>query len=230
LVTTDVCARGLDVKNVMHIINFDLPKTERGGLTEYVNRIGRTGRIGNQGVATSFFNQSNDDIGHDLAKLLVECGQELPDFMETFRPDDSEELVGEDADAEEKEDNDFEFSRCHNSLATTIAPFTISRGVVGKVKQTETLHLCKIPRKVGLLNTPSLKDLAITLTSLGNSQTRLSAQQLEPSPQSQTTTMASFAPVEEKVLQNGSVEIPILNGDYFQDIPGGRTTPGKSSF
>ena len=42
LVATGVSARGLDIRNVMHVINFDLPRAMNGGVTEYVHRIGKT--------------------------------------------------------------------------------------------------------------------------------------------------------------------------------------------
>jgi ATP-dependent RNA helicase DDX3X len=90
LVATGVTARGLDVANVKHVINYDLPSTQHDGITEYVHRIGRTARIGNEGKATSFFNDRNDDIGEDLCKILIESKQEVPDFLEQFKPADGD--------------------------------------------------------------------------------------------------------------------------------------------
>lgn len=42
MVATGVSARGLDVANIMHVINYELPKVENGGITEYVHRIGKS--------------------------------------------------------------------------------------------------------------------------------------------------------------------------------------------
>ncbi|PQO46102.1 DEAD/DEAH box helicase [Blastopirellula marina] len=50
LVATDIAARGLDVSDVTHVVNFDLPETPE----TYVHRIGRTGRAGAEGTAVSF--------------------------------------------------------------------------------------------------------------------------------------------------------------------------------
>merc|ERR1719351_330455 len=80
IVATAVAARGLDIPNVKHVINFDLP----GDVEEYVHRIGRTGRMGNLGLATSFFNDKNRNLVKDLIELLVESNQDLPSWLEAM--------------------------------------------------------------------------------------------------------------------------------------------------
>lgn len=78
LVATAVAARGLDIPNVKHVINFDLPTD----VEEYVHRIGRTGRVGNLGLATSFFNEKNKNMAIDLCELISETKQELPSWLQ----------------------------------------------------------------------------------------------------------------------------------------------------
>merc|ERR1719305_598206 len=80
IVATAVAARGLDIPNVKHVINFDMPSD----VEEYVHRIGRTGRMGNLGLATSFFNDKNRNLVKDLIELLVESNQELPSWLEAM--------------------------------------------------------------------------------------------------------------------------------------------------
>ncbi|XP_051998240.1 putative ATP-dependent RNA helicase an3 isoform X3 [Xyrauchen texanus] len=80
MVATAVAARGLDISNVKHVINFDLPSD----IEEYVHRIGRTGRVGNLGLATSFFNDKNSNITKDLLDILVEAKQEVPTWLENL--------------------------------------------------------------------------------------------------------------------------------------------------
>lgn len=57
LVCTDVAARGLDIKNVSHVYNFDVPKTS----TDYIHRIGRTARAGKEGIAVTIVAQRDYD-------------------------------------------------------------------------------------------------------------------------------------------------------------------------
>ena len=80
LVATAVAARGLDIPNVKHVINFDLPSD----VEEYVHRIGRTGRMGNLGLATSFFNEKNRNLTKDLVELISEANQEVPGWLESM--------------------------------------------------------------------------------------------------------------------------------------------------
>jgi len=77
LVATDVAARGLDIPNVLWVIQFDLPSNS----DDYVHRIGRTGRRGNTGTAVSFVNEGNRGVASDLLRLLTENRQEIPSWF-----------------------------------------------------------------------------------------------------------------------------------------------------
>lgn len=84
------------MKNVMHVINYDLPDE----IDEYIHRIGRTARIGNSGLATSFFNEKNLDIAECIVKVMMENGQEVPDFLAEFKPADGIVVWSDNEDAE----------------------------------------------------------------------------------------------------------------------------------
>jgi ATP-dependent RNA helicase DDX3X len=85
MVATAVAARGLDIPNVMHVINYDLPTD----IDDYVHRIGRTGRAGNTGLSTAFFNRNNRNIARDLFELLREANQEIPAFLDSIAHENS---------------------------------------------------------------------------------------------------------------------------------------------
>nr|AHL46854.1 vas-l [Cynoglossus semilaevis] len=79
LVATSVAARGLDIPDVQHVVNFDLP----GSIDEYVHRIGRTGRCGNVGRAVSFFDTDVDGhLSRPLISILSKAQQEVPPWLE----------------------------------------------------------------------------------------------------------------------------------------------------
>lgn len=65
LVATDVAARGIDIKTISHVINFDLPRSTE----DYVHRIGRTGRAGASGVALSFASYKDMSIVRQIEKF-----------------------------------------------------------------------------------------------------------------------------------------------------------------
>ena len=61
------------------MVNYDLPKS----IDEYVHRIGRTGRLGNTGRATSFFDTQQDSgLAGDLLRVLVDSQQNVPNWLE----------------------------------------------------------------------------------------------------------------------------------------------------
>ena len=71
LIATDVIARGMDIQDVTHIINFDLPETQG----DYIHRIGRTGRADKDGVAISFINNVEKEYQLKIEELM---GMEIP--------------------------------------------------------------------------------------------------------------------------------------------------------
>ncbi|KAJ6357175.1 hypothetical protein OIU78_005120 [Salix suchowensis] len=74
LVATDVAARGLDIKDIRIVINYDFPS----GIEDYVHRIGRTGRAGATGVSYTFFSEQDWKYAADLVKLLEGANQHVP--------------------------------------------------------------------------------------------------------------------------------------------------------
>ena len=81
MIATTLGLHGLEITaNVKHVINYDIP----GDMKEYVNRIGHTGRFGNLGLATSFFNDNNRNLVKDMIENLVESNQELPSWLKVM--------------------------------------------------------------------------------------------------------------------------------------------------
>jgi ATP-dependent RNA helicase RhlE len=66
LVATDIAARGLDVDAISHVVNFDLPDVAE----VYIHRIGRTGRAGATGIATSFVGRDERDLLRQIERLM----------------------------------------------------------------------------------------------------------------------------------------------------------------
>jgi superfamily II DNA/RNA helicase len=81
LVATDVAARGLDIKGVTHVVNFDMARD----CDSYIHRIGRTGRAGEVGEAVTFWNPDYDKVcSPALVKIARDAGQEVPAFLQKY--------------------------------------------------------------------------------------------------------------------------------------------------
>merc|ERR1712151_584478 len=78
LVATDVAARGIDVKDIKYVINYDFPKE----IADYIHRIGRTGRAGALGSSYSFFTSDRFRLAKDLIGVLEEARQPVPEELQ----------------------------------------------------------------------------------------------------------------------------------------------------
>ena len=81
LVATDIAARGIDIDHLPHVVNFELPNVPE----DYVHRIGRTGRAGNEGEAASLVCVDEHDLLRNIEKLIK---RKIPKIIvEGFKPD-----------------------------------------------------------------------------------------------------------------------------------------------
>ncbi|KAI1064879.1 hypothetical protein LB507_000304 [Fusarium sp. FIESC RH6] len=81
LIATSVAARGLDVKQLKLVVNYDAPNH----LEDYVHRAGRTGRAGNTGVAVTFVTPEQENCAPGIAKALEQSGQPVPERLNEMR-------------------------------------------------------------------------------------------------------------------------------------------------
>nr|XP_054772258.1 probable ATP-dependent RNA helicase DDX43 [Lytechinus pictus] len=77
LIATDVASRGLDIKDITHVFNFDCPNH----IEEYVHRVGRTGRAGRTGTSLTLMTRKDWRWAGDIIKIMEEAGQEVPDEL-----------------------------------------------------------------------------------------------------------------------------------------------------
>ena len=88
LIATSVAARGLDVKQLKLVANYDAPNH----LEDYVHRAGRTGRAGNTGTAVTFLTDEQDRYAVDIAKALKQSGQAVPPEVQKLVDNFSEKI------------------------------------------------------------------------------------------------------------------------------------------
>ena len=73
LCATDVAARGIHINKLRHVINYDFPSN----LDQYCHRVGRTGRLGDEGTSYSLITRAMAPMAGDLIDLLKSCGQNI---------------------------------------------------------------------------------------------------------------------------------------------------------
>ena len=80
LIATDIVARGLDISDVTHVVNFDIPEYP----ADYIHRIGRTGRAEKDGIAISFINEAEQVYQEGIEKLMEKNipMEQLPENLE----------------------------------------------------------------------------------------------------------------------------------------------------
>merc|ERR1712110_486621 len=78
LVATDVASRGIDVKDIKYVINYDFP----GSIEDYIHRVGRTGRAGATGSSYTFFTSDKFKHAKDLVAVLNEANQPVPEELQ----------------------------------------------------------------------------------------------------------------------------------------------------
>ena len=80
LISTSVCARGLDVKDLGCVINFKCPNH----MEDYVHRVGRTGRAGNRGVAYTFISPDEAHYAEGILRVLEHSNKKIPADLKAF--------------------------------------------------------------------------------------------------------------------------------------------------
>lgn len=107
LVATDISARGIDVKDITHVINFEVPLLYE----DYIHRIGRTGRAGKKGIAITFANESESMHVNNIEKLIKMKlhHRKMPDDIKIQEtPFDEKQDIARDIDIQKrKADPDF---------------------------------------------------------------------------------------------------------------------------
>lgn len=85
MVATDVAGRGIDIKGLKYVVNYDFPSS----LQVYAHRIGRTGRAENVGTAFSFFTRNLAPMAKDLIQLLRNCQQKVDPYLLQLLPEEN---------------------------------------------------------------------------------------------------------------------------------------------
>lgn len=136
LVATDVAARGIDVSDVTHVINFDVPVIYE----DYVHRIGRTGRALNLGKAITFCNEAEQHYIHKIEKLIR---QQIPVlnipekvFIEETPYEERQAIAKQIDDQKRKENPEFKGAFHEKKTQTQRNKFKAARAKAGGMKMS----------------------------------------------------------------------------------------------
>ena len=69
MISTDLCARGIDIRDITHVFNYDMARE----VDTWVHRIGRTGRAGRRGKSITLLHRAEERIAIDLVEVLEKC-------------------------------------------------------------------------------------------------------------------------------------------------------------
>jgi ATP-dependent RNA helicase DDX46/PRP5 len=89
MVATSVCARGLDIKSIVLVINYKCPNH----MEDYVHRIGRTGRAGKSGTAITLITPEECDFSTDLIRAIESSGATVPENLRKLEEDYKEKVT-----------------------------------------------------------------------------------------------------------------------------------------
>ncbi|NLR90230.1 DEAD/DEAH box helicase [Flammeovirga agarivorans] len=146
LIATDIIARGLDIKGITHVINFDTPEIPE----EYIHRIGRTGRADEKGLAITFINEAEQEYQMMIETLM---GKAIP-----LEPMPEEVPVSQIFSEEEKpkiSDKDYLQDVRHKTPRGGGGAFHTKQGINNPENQTKKVH--RGPKKTKPVNRGRLK-------------------------------------------------------------------------
>ena len=151
LVCTDVAARGLDIKDVPAVFNFDIPFNAE----DYVHRIGRTGRAGQSGLAVSFVSKSDARLVADIEKLIktkielegIEFEEDQPDIRRQGRINDGRRMYQAQEERADAGDAERGISRDTSRDSSRDAARDFSRGAERNTPRDPGRDFSRPPRR-----------------------------------------------------------------------------------
>lgn len=204
LVATDIAARGIDVEELSHVINYDLPNIPE----TYVHRIGRTGRAGASGLAISFCDQEEREFLRDIQKLIK---KNVPVIVEhPFKPGSPivKEPVVAQAPAIAKSQASSNPLQHHNQQNRNNRNRNKSRQTQGEARNTNNSRQQQpqVKQQQNQGQQPRPQRPVVTQAANGNAQQKMVVQKAQPAMQQQQKP----ANQHNRAQQNGNMQKPAV--------------------